>query len=141
MARKYAGREVAVLAEPGDVVFFAGHVLHRSRANRSSRSRRAFVGHYCNARSWVPWNSGQPFEGEAANDLHILARGTTHLPYAQPKFGTPCAALLSQAQRQHESLAAMRMIADMNNGLMGCGIADPTVDHDHKDEAKKDGGY
>ncbi len=92
VARKYAGREVAVIAEPGDVVFFGGHVLHRSHTNRSARSRRSFVGHYCNARSWVPWNHGQPFEGESANDLHILARGTTHLPYAQPLFGTPCAA-------------------------------------------------
>jgi phytanoyl-CoA hydroxylase len=73
-------------------VFFGGHILHRSHSNRSDRSRRAFVGHYCNARSWVPWNHGQPFEGAAANDLHILARGTTHLPYAQPLFGTPCAA-------------------------------------------------
>jgi hypothetical protein len=92
VARKYAGREVKVEAEPGDVVFFGGHILHRSHANRSSRSRRAFVGHYCNARSWVPWNHGQPWEGEAANYLHILARGATHLPYAQPLFGTPCAA-------------------------------------------------
>jgi phytanoyl-CoA hydroxylase len=92
VARKYAGREVKVEAEPGDVVFFGGHILHRSHTNRSNRSRRAFVGHYCNARSWVPWNAGEPFEGAAANDLHILARGVTHLPYAQPLFGTPCAA-------------------------------------------------
>ncbi|HEX5690065.1 MAG TPA: phytanoyl-CoA dioxygenase family protein [Roseiflexaceae bacterium] len=92
VARKYAGREVKVEADPGDVVFFGGHVLHRSHANRSARSRRAFVGHYCNARSWVPWNHGQPWEGESGNYLHILARGTTHLPYAQPQFGTPCAA-------------------------------------------------
>jgi hypothetical protein len=35
---------------------------------------------YCNARSWVPWNHGTPYEGESANYLHILARGTTHLP-------------------------------------------------------------
>lgn len=92
VARKYAGREVAVIADPGDVVFFGGRILHRSHANRSRRSRRAFVGHYCNARSWVPWNHGEPFEGESSNDQHILARGTTHLPYAQPRFGTPCAA-------------------------------------------------
>jgi hypothetical protein len=92
VARGYAGREVKVEADPGDVVFFGGHILHRSHSNRSERSRRAFVGHYCNARSWVPWNHGQPFEGEAANEYHILARGSTHLPYAQPLFGTPCAA-------------------------------------------------
>ena len=36
--------------------------------------------HYCNARSWVPWNHGAPYEGESANYLHILARSTTHLP-------------------------------------------------------------
>jgi phytanoyl-CoA hydroxylase len=92
IAHKYAGNEVCVNAEPGDVVFFGGHILHRSHTNRSSRPRRAFVGHYCNARSWVPWNHGEPFEGDAANGHHILARGSTHLPYAQPLFGTPCAA-------------------------------------------------
>ena len=28
----------------------------------------------------------------AAVGEHLLARGMTHLPYAQPKYGTPCAA-------------------------------------------------
>jgi hypothetical protein len=27
-----------------------------------------------------------------SNDLHILARGWTHLPFGLPRFGTPCAA-------------------------------------------------
>ncbi|MBI2504163.1 MAG: phytanoyl-CoA dioxygenase family protein [Candidatus Latescibacteria bacterium] len=85
---------VPVVVEPGDVVFFHSHLLHRSHPNRSARRwRRAFVSHYCNARSWVPWNHGHPYEGEAANYQHILARGATHLPFAQPRFGTPCAAL------------------------------------------------
>ena len=45
VARKYAGREVKVEAQPGDVVFFNGHILHRSHANRSAtQSRHAFVG-------------------------------------------------------------------------------------------------
>jgi hypothetical protein len=93
IARKYPEREVKVEANPGDVVFFGGHILHRSHANLSkSQSRRSFVGHYCNARSLVPWNHGMPYESDSANYLHILARGTTHLPYAQPRFGTPCAA-------------------------------------------------
>jgi phytanoyl-CoA hydroxylase len=92
VARRYPGQEVAVEADPGDVVFFGGHILHRSHTNLADFPRRSFVGHYCNARSWVPWNHGEPFEGEAANNLHILARGRTHLPFAQPKFGTPCAA-------------------------------------------------
>jgi hypothetical protein len=87
---------VKVEADPGDVVFFGGHVLHWSHANTSSRSRRSFVSHYCNARSRVPWNHGIPYtdspKSRAANHVHILARGGTHLEYAQPKFGTPCAA-------------------------------------------------
>jgi ectoine hydroxylase-related dioxygenase (phytanoyl-CoA dioxygenase family) len=85
IARKYVGREVVVEAEPGDVVFFGGHILHRSLANMTEdRFRRSFVGHYANARSFTQWDRG--------NAAHILARGSTHLPYAQPLFGTPCAA-------------------------------------------------
>ncbi|MBI2191224.1 MAG: phytanoyl-CoA dioxygenase family protein [Planctomycetes bacterium] len=92
VARRY--RWMPVVVDPGDVIFFHPHLLHRSWPNRSpDRWRRAFVSHYCNARSWVPWNHGGPYEGECANALHILARGMTHLPYAKPKFGTPCAAL------------------------------------------------
>lgn len=76
-----------VPAKPGDVVFFHGHLLHRSHANRAAqRWRRAFVSHYCNARSWVPWNHGAPYEGAAANHLHVLGRGATHLPHATPQF-------------------------------------------------------
>ncbi len=97
---KYPGKEVPVEAEPGDVVFFAGHILHRSYSNRSKTPRRSFVGHYCNARSFVSWNHGEPFEGDAANYLHILARGSTHLAYAQPKFGTPCAANLPRTKKE-----------------------------------------
>lgn len=92
VARKYQGRETKAEVEPGDVIFFGGHILHRSHANRSQdRFRRAFVGHYCNARSHVQWNGTM--------DMHILARGNTHLPFAQPAFGTPCAALLPAADR------------------------------------------
>jgi ectoine hydroxylase-related dioxygenase (phytanoyl-CoA dioxygenase family) len=79
VAAKYAGRERPAVLDPGDAVFFGGHVLHRSHENRSStRKRRAFVGHYCNARSLVPW--------ETEHGPHLLARGSTHLPYAQPQF-------------------------------------------------------
>jgi phytanoyl-CoA hydroxylase len=93
VAAKYEGREVAAVVEPGDVVFFGGHVLHRSHANASAtRSRRSFVAHYCNARSHVPWDDEPLQDGEMGNGRHILARGETRLPYAHPKFGTPCAA-------------------------------------------------
>jgi phytanoyl-CoA hydroxylase len=88
VAARYAGREVPAVLEPGDAVFFDGHVLHRSHSNRSAtRSRRAFVAHYCNARSYVPWDDEPLEDGEMANDRHILARGSTHLPYARPRFG------------------------------------------------------
>ena len=75
--------------EPGDVAFFGGRVLHRSRANRSAtRSRRSFVAHHCNARSYVPWDD-EPLDSDTmANDPHTLARGETHLRYARPRFTT-----------------------------------------------------
>jgi phytanoyl-CoA hydroxylase len=87
VARRYPGREVPAELDPGDVVLFGGHVLHRSHTNRSrTRSRRAFVAHYCNARSYVPWDDEPLADGEPANARHILARGGTHLPYATRQF-------------------------------------------------------
>lgn len=89
VVRKYPD-PIPVICEPGDVIFFHSHLLHRSYRNHTAdRFRRSFVSHYCNGRSWVPWNHGQPWTGPSANDLHMLARGATHLPFAQPKFGTP----------------------------------------------------
>lgn len=85
IAAKYADREAVAVMAPGDVAFFGGHILHRSFTNKTeSRTRRSFVNHYCNARSFTTWDGG--------NGKHILARGNTHLPYAHPRFGTPCAA-------------------------------------------------
>jgi hypothetical protein len=119
VAHKYAGKEVKAEVEAGDVVFFGGHILHRSHQNRSqTRSRRAFVGHYCNARSWVPWNAGAPFEGEAANYLHILARGETNLPYAQPPFGTPCAANQPHKPKPAANAPAMSMMGDESDMMI-----------------------
>ncbi len=130
VARKYAGREVKAEVAPGDVVFFGGHILHRSHANNSkTRTRRAFVGHYCNARSWVPWNHGAPYEGESGNDKHILARGTTHLPYAQPLFGTPCAANQPPAPRPANAASTMSMMGGKSDMM----ILTPHAEHDHDD--------
>lgn len=118
IARRYAGRAVKAEVDPGDVIFFGGHILHRSLRNRSAtRMRRSFVGHYCNARSLVPWNHGQPYEGDSANYLHILARGSTHLPYGQPAFGTPCAANQPAAAPG----AAPQSMMGGDDGLMGMG--------------------
>ena len=74
-----SGREVLAEARAGDVVFFHGHLLHRSRRNRSAdRFRRAYVCHYANARSYTEWRGG--------NAGQVLARGETHLPHARPRF-------------------------------------------------------
>lgn len=112
IAQKYEW--VSVPLQSGDAVFFQGHLLHRSYPNRTrDRWRRAFVSHYCNARSWVPWNHGIPYEGDCANYQHILARGTTHLPFAKPKFGTPCAALEPPPVLGVQT--SMRMMGDMRS--------------------------
>lgn len=115
VARTYAD-PIPCLVEPGDVIFFHSHLLHRSYPNRTpDRFRRAFVSHYCNARSWVPWNHGASWEGAAANYLHILARGDTHLPFVQPKFGTPCAATQARAT---EAVGAARMMGSDNGDMV-----------------------
>jgi ectoine hydroxylase-related dioxygenase (phytanoyl-CoA dioxygenase family) len=123
--------QVLVPARAGDVVFFNGHVLHRSKANFSTdRFRRAFVGHYCNARAFTPWGADSPPSDPHAagsidpvtgmtNGSHILARGDTHLPFARPRFGAPCAALLSPEQRRRESEQAANDMADMAASEMG----------------------
>ncbi len=117
VVKKYAGQEAAALAEPGDVVFFGGHIVHWSYNNESDMPRRAYVGHYCNARSFVPWNAGEAFEGESGNYLHILARGSTHLPYAQPQFGTPCAANAPRPVGEANE-ARPKSIMGMEDGLL-----------------------
>ena len=73
------GKEVLAEARAGDVVFFHGHLIHRSRQNRSpNRFRRSYVCHYANARAYTEWGGG--------NANHLLARGTTHLSFAKAKF-------------------------------------------------------
>ena len=118
----------------GDVVFFGGHVMHRSKQNiTTDRFRRSFVGHYCNARSFTQWGAEVPVDPETgmSNASHILARGDTHLPFAAPRFGTPCAALLSPEERRREHAIADMMMGDMDSGLMGAEEADPTLEDDH----------
>ena len=136
IADKYP--QVLVPARAGDVAFFNGHILHRSKKNwTEDRYRRSFVSHYCNARSFTQWGGDGPQTVDPitgmTNGAHVLARGDTHLPFALPKFGTHCAALLSPEQRRSQSeAAAMMMMGDMDSGLMGATPAEPDRDHDHK---------
>ncbi|MEJ7654085.1 MAG: phytanoyl-CoA dioxygenase family protein [Chloroflexia bacterium] len=137
--------QVLVPARAGDVVFFGGHVLHRSKSNfTSDRFRRSFVGHYCNARSFTQWGANtEQSDPHAApsvdpdtgmtNGSHILARGDTHLPFARPRFGTPCAALLPPEERRRQSEHAATMMGDMESGMMTDADADPDVEHDDEE--------
>ena len=139
VADKYPQNLVA--AKAGDVVFFNGHILHRSKKNHSTdRFRRSFVSHYCNARSFTQWGADTPKDNPHAapfvdpqtgmtNVSHILARGDTHLPFAKPRFGTPCAALLSQPDRKKQSEFAAAAMGDMASGMMAAAPADPDVKH------------
>lgn len=141
--------QVLVSAKAGDVVFFNGHVLHRSKSNYTTdRYRRSFVSHYSNARSFTQWGKDEdayqrqladpaaPIAFDPAtgmtNGSHILARGNTHLPFAKPRFGTTCAALLTPEQRRAESMLAARIIAQTGDGLLGCALADPNLKDDHE---------
>jgi phytanoyl-CoA hydroxylase len=129
--------QILISAKAGDVVFFNGHVLHRSKRNFSTtRFRRSFVGHYCNARSFTQWGTqpeagyvGDPETG-MGNQCSILARGDTHLPFAKPRFGTPCAALLSREERRKQREFASSMMGSMKSGLMEPASAEPKTDDD-----------
>ena len=130
-------REVPIHAQPGDLVLFGGHVFHRSHQNDSERPRRAFVSHYCNARSRVAWNHGNSRAqyddaeaGAARNDQHILARGTTHLPYAQPKFGTLCAANAPDLYGERFDDHRVKSMMGDDNGFMVL-VPHEDIDHDH----------
>jgi hypothetical protein len=46
---------VPVEVKAGSVVFFNGYMLHRSFRNRSGRTRRALVNHYCSGWTLLPW--------------------------------------------------------------------------------------
>lgn len=139
-------------AQAGDVVFFGGHVLHRSKANYTAdRFRRSFVSHYCNARSFTQWGADSPTGDPHASPMvdpvtkmtnasHILARGDTHLPFALPRFATPCAALLTPEERKRESEYAAAAMGDMGSGMMDTVPADPDADHDDEPGAGN-GGY
>ena len=111
IADRYGRGEIPVVLEPGDVVFFGGHVFHRSLSNKTvHRYRRSLVNHYANARSFMTWCGG--------NAEQILARGNTHLPFAQPKFGTPCAANDPVRRSVSDGGAPMSMMMGMPDGRM-----------------------
>lgn len=123
IADRYGREEIPCVLEPGDVVFFGGHVFHRSLSNKSqTRYRRSLVNHYANARSFMTWGGG--------NAEHILARGNTHLGFAQPRFGTPCAANDPHRCSVSDGGAAMSMMMGMPDGRMDVQPAPDVEDED-----------
>ena len=65
---------VPVETDPGSVIWFHSHLLHKSTDNHSQRFRRSYVSHYLSARAeWQPekagsgqpimWARGETFEG------------------------------------------------------------------------------
>ncbi len=84
----------------GDALFFNGYLLHRSLPNRtSSRSRRALVLHYMNARSLLPWNHDGATPTEDFRDIVLVAgsdpyawKGVADLsrPYVRLEVPQPC---------------------------------------------------
>ena len=76
---------VPVEVAAGDVVFFNGHLLHKSLKNRSAATyRRALVNHYANAWTTLPWN----LAGGIGVDEYRMVVPTTGLdPYAWKGYG------------------------------------------------------
>ena len=113
--------QVLVSAKAGDVVFFGGHVLHRSKKNFTTNvTRRSFVSHYCNARSFTQWGaaspSGDPHAAQTVdpvtkmtNGSHILARGDSHLD--RPLRERPRKVEAGTRRSDAKPLAAARPVA------------------------------
>lgn len=120
VAERYSSVEIPVEVKAGDVIFFTGHIFHRSLRNRSAdRFRRSLVNHYCNARSFTTWGGG--------NEGHILARGNTHLMFAVPKFGTPCAALNPKPSASDHGASPEMMMATPSGTMVA---QSPGSDHE-----------
>lgn len=73
--------EVPVEVKTGSVVFFNGHLLHRSRKNRSDIYRRVLVSHYMNAWSLLPWKVRQG-ESAATADFRSIVPAAGVDPYS-----------------------------------------------------------
>ena len=75
---------------------------------------------------WCCGTTASRGKATQSNYLHILARGDSHLPYGQPKFGTPCAA---NQPRTKTDGAAPKSMMGMEDGMMGEG-EHPEDDHE-----------
>ena len=74
-----------VEVKAGAVVFFNGHLLHRSRKNRSGINRGVLVNHYMNAWSRLPWGVDEG-ESPARADKRCVVMVAGGDPYAEKGY-------------------------------------------------------
>ncbi len=95
--------EVPVELEAGSVLFFNGHLLHRSKKNTSDRYRRALVNHYMNAQSILTWClEGDPEPGQLPDNraVHMVCGDD---PYADAGYLVPDDAVYLRKYGEDES--------------------------------------
>ena len=99
-------QEIAVEVPSGSVVFFNGHLLHRSRKNRSNVYRRVLVNHYMNAWSRLPWYLKEGENTATADQREIIPVAGVD-PYAWKGIeSSPNAVFLRTSKARDEKLAA-----------------------------------
>ena len=76
--------EIPVVVKKGSVVFFNGHLLHRSAKNRSEADfRRVLVNHYMNSYSFLPWGAGENGVPVARSDKRAVMFVSGKDPYPE----------------------------------------------------------
>ncbi|NKE62093.1 phytanoyl-CoA dioxygenase family protein [Lentzea sp. PSKA42] len=73
---------VPVELKAGDALVFDGHLLHRSLPNTSNGTRRAYVTHYMNAGSLLPWFPPADNESMGTTDHRDIVMVAGVDPYA-----------------------------------------------------------
>ena len=98
--------EIPVEVQSGSVVFFNGHLLHRSRKNRSNIYRRVLVNHYMNAWSKLPWYLEEGENTATADRREIISVAGVD-PYAWKGIeSSPNSVFLRTSKARDEKLAA-----------------------------------
>ena len=106
-----ADDEVLVEVKAGDVIFFNGYLLHRSKKNASSdRPRRALVNHYCSAWSNLPWMTREGLD-IGVQDYRVIVPVVGDDPYPErPIESGPAEVFLRPAAGTYTD--AQEIIAD-----------------------------
>ena len=139
VALRYDEEEVPIHAEAGRCsLLWRACLPSLTFATDSNRPRRAFVSHYCNARSRIAWDHGSNrahYEGAdangATNHRHILARG------AVPTCPTPSPSSARSAPPTRPNSTASGLTTIASKSMMGDSsgfmvlVPQEDVAHDH----------